>query len=129
VSDRPIETSLAPWLTVGDGGAAVDYYTRALGAVEVYRLDDGNGGVAVARLQVGTSEFWVQGEPGAASAPGPLSVRMILTVDDPDGRFERAVAEGATPVAPVSEEYGWRTGRVTDPFGHDWEFSRPIAEV
>jgi PhnB protein len=51
---------------------------------------------------------------------------MIVTVDDPDAHFARAVTAGATEVAPVADEYGWRTGRVTDPFGYDWEFSRPL---
>ena len=60
-------------------------------------------------------------EPGAAR-----QIRIILTVDDPDGAYERAVAAGATPVAPVGEAHGWRTGRVTDPFGHDWELSKPV---
>jgi hypothetical protein len=47
-----------------------------------------------------------------------MSVRMILTVDDPDSVFARAVAAGATEVAPISEDYGWRIGRIADPFGH-----------
>jgi PhnB protein len=51
---------------------------------------------------------------------------MIVTVDDPDALFARAVTAGATVVSPVHEEHGWRTGRVTDPFGHDWEMSKPI---
>ena len=53
---------------------------------------------------------------------------MILSVEDPISAYNRAVAAGATEVAPVSEEYGWRTGRVTDPFGYDWELSRQLSE-
>jgi PhnB protein len=51
---------------------------------------------------------------------------MILSVEDPNSAFDRAVAAGATEVAPVSHESGWRTGRVTDPFGYDWELSRQL---
>ena len=53
---------------------------------------------------------------------------MILSVEDPDAAYDRAVAAGATEVGPVSEEYGRRTGRVTDPFGYDWELSRQLTE-
>jgi PhnB protein len=52
---------------------------------------------------------------------------MILSVTDPDALFERATAAGATVVASIHEEYGWRSGRVVDPFGYDWEFSRPLS--
>ena len=48
-------------------------------------------------------------------------------MSDPDAWFGRAVAAGATPIADVHDEHGWRTGRVTDPFWHDGEFSRPLA--
>ena len=51
---------------------------------------------------------------------------MILSVDDPDALFERAVAAGAAVVAAIHEDYGWRTGRVTDPFGFDWELSKQL---
>jgi PhnB protein len=51
---------------------------------------------------------------------------MILSVQDPDALFERAVAAGAAAVAPIHDEHGWRTGRLTDPFGHDWEVSRRL---
>jgi PhnB protein len=120
----PVETSIAPWLTVSDGDEAVAYYERALGAVEAYRLAGEDGKVAVAQLKVGDAAFWVQ-EDADARGGGPI--RMILTVNDPDALFDRAVAAGAAQVAPVAEEHGWRTGRVTDPFGYDWEFAKPLT--
>ena len=46
-------------------------------------------------------------------------MRLILTVADRDAVYARAVAAGATPVAPVAEEHGWRSGRLRDPYGHD----------
>ena len=49
---------------------------------------------------------------------------MVLSVEDPDAMFDRSVEAGAVIVAGVHEEHGWRTGRITDPFGHDWEISR-----
>jgi PhnB protein len=128
VGDEPFETNITPWLAVRDAQKAVDFYTAAFGAVEMYRLEGDDGSLQVAQLSVDGAAFWVQDDVDAApEAHGEVSIRMILSVEDPDSVFDRAVAAGAAVVAPVSEEYGWRTGRVTDPFGHDWEISRQLA--
>ena len=120
--------TIAPWLSVRDATRAIEYYRAAFGAVEVYRLAGDDGAIEVAQLSIGGAVFWVQDDV-AASPDGRVagSVRMILSVDDPDSVFERAVAAGATITAAMHEEYGWRTGRVTDPFGHDWEMSKRLA--
>lgn len=52
---------------------------------------------------------------------------MILTVEDPDSLFEQAISAGATVVAAVYEDHGWRVGRVADPFGHHWEIGKPLS--
>jgi PhnB protein len=57
---------------------------------------------------------------------GGGTIKMILTVSDPDAVFARAIAAGAKSVTPVSEGHGWRVGRVSDPFGHDWDIGRLI---
>jgi PhnB protein len=120
-------TSIAPWLSVSNATDALDYYKAAFAAVELERLDDDSGEVMVAQLSIDGADFWVQDD--AASSPESLdgrSVRMILTVDDPDAVYARAVAAGATEVAPVSEGHGWRVGRVADPSGHHWEIGRRL---
>jgi PhnB protein len=119
-----MQTTIAPWLPVGDATRAVAWYQDGFGAAELYRLDDDAGGVAVAQLSVDGAAFWVQQEePG--EGVGRVA-RMVLTVDDPDGLFARAVGAGATEVFPVGEEHGWRTGRLADPFGHHWDIGRPL---
>jgi PhnB protein len=55
------------------------------------------------------------------------TVPMVLTVADPDAVFKRAVKAGATEVVPMQEMYGWRVGRVVDPFGHHWEIGRELG--
>jgi PhnB protein len=105
----------------------LDFYRNAFGAVEAYRLDDDDGRPVVAQVSIDGAAFWIQGDADASPvAPGVGSVRMILSVEDPDALFERAVGAGAAAVAPVHDEHGWRTGRLTDPFGHDWEVSRRL---
>ena len=84
------------------------------------------GRVVVAQLAIEGADFWLQED--IDSSPDSLdrqSIRLILTVDNPDAVFEQAIAAGATQIFAVSEEHGWRTGRVADPFGHHWEMSKP----
>ena len=124
-------TSIAPMLSVRNGARAVEFYKAAFGAVELFRLDAEDGAV-VATLSVGDAEFWVADESPehqnfSPESLGGGSVRMVMTVEDPDAAFERAVAAGATVVRPVCEDYGWRLGRIVDPFGHHWEIGRPLA--
>jgi len=52
---------------------------------------------------------------------------MVMIVHDPDAAFAKAIAAGATVVWPVSNQYGWRLGRVVDPFGHHWEIGKPLS--
>jgi PhnB protein len=123
-------TTIAPWLSVRNGVRAVEFYKSAFGATEVFRMEE--GGSVVARLSVEGAEFWLGDESPEHSNFSPetlggSSVRIILTVADPDAVFARAVAAGASQVYPVGEEHGWRLGRVVDPFGHHWEIGRPLA--
>jgi len=87
-----ITYTLAPWLTVVDGGPA-----------------SGSGSAS-----------------GSEPPLGAGSIRMILTVPDPDAFFARALAAGAVEVFPVGEGHGWRLGRLIDPFGLHWEIGHPL---
>jgi PhnB protein len=123
--------SIAPWLSVRNAVKAVDFYKSAFGAIEVYRLEIPDGGLVVT-LSVDGAEFWVSGESpesnGSSSEPlGGYSVRMILTVTNPDTLFARALAAGASEVFPVGEDHGWRLGRLVDPFGLHWEIGHPLG--
>jgi len=125
-----VPTSIAPWLSVRHGARAVDFYKSAFGATELFRMDGGDS--VVARLSVEGAEFWLSDESPehgnfSPQTLGGSSVRLILTVADPDAVFARALAAGAAQVYAVTEEHGWRLGRVVDPFGHHWEIGRPLA--
>jgi PhnB protein len=123
-----VKTSIAPWLSVRDSARAVEFYKSAFEATELFRLV-GDG--VVARLSVEGAEFWLSDESPenfnfSPQTLGGSSVRIILTVADPDAVFARALAAGASQVYAVVEEHGWRVGRVVDPFGHHWEIARQI---
>lgn len=130
-STKKVKTTIAPMLSVRRGAAAVDFYTNAFGATTLFRLDGEDGGV-VAQLGVGPSEFWVADESPAhqnfsPESLGGGSVRLVLVVENPDAMFSRAIAAGASSIAPVQDQpYGWRVGRVVDPFGHHWEIGKPL---
>lgn len=122
--------TVAPMLSVRGGARAVEFYKAAFGAVEVFRIED-PGGSVVARLSVQGGEFWLADESPEHGNFSPESlnggtVRMILTVPNPDAMFARAVSAGAREVVPIEDNYGWRLGRVADPFGHHWEIGRPL---
>jgi PhnB protein len=127
----PVACSIAPMLSVRNGARAVEFYKLAFGALEVYRVED-SGGAVVSRLSVEGAEFWLSDESPEHGNYSPESlgggtVRMILTVPDPDATFAKAVAAGSQEVVAVEEAYGWRLGRVVDPFGHHWEIGHPLA--
>jgi PhnB protein len=120
-------TSIAPWLSVPDAATALAFYTAAFGAVAIEHNRDDSGTLQVAQLWIGAADFWIQTDPHSVSGPvDGGSVRMILSVDDPDAVFARAVGAGATVVNPMYEGHGWRIGRIADPFGHHWEIGRRL---
>ena len=126
----PVRTGVAPLLSVRRGAQAVEFYKLAFGATEVFRIEDPSGAV-VATLAVDGAEFWVADESPEHQNFSPESLgggtaRLILTVSDPDAMFARAVAAGARVVTAMANAYGWRLGRVADPFGHHWEIGRPL---
>lgn len=123
-------TSIAPMLSVRNGKAALAFYAKAFDADELFKIESDTGEV-VAQLSAGGGVFWVADESPehqnfSPHTLGGGTVRMVMVVDDPDTAFDRAVAAGATVVVPVADQYGWRLGRVVDPFGHHWEIGKPL---
>jgi PhnB protein len=131
-ADKDQKTTIAPMLSVRNGKRAIEFYKAAFGAGELFRIESESGAV-VARLSVGSAEFWLADESPehlnfSPESLGGGSVRIVMTVEDPDATFDRAVAAGAKEVWPVSNQYGWRLGRIVDPFGHHWEIGKPLLE-
>jgi len=121
-----ITTSIAPWLTIKNAAKAVAFYKAAFGAEEAYRMEEGG---LVVKLKVEGAEFWVSGELESDDTTeniGSEHMRMILTVANPDDVYARAIKAGATEIFPVGEDYGWRLGRLADPFGLHWEIGHEL---
>lgn len=121
-------TSIEPELWVDRPAAAVAFYAAAFGATVVHRVGEGED--IVAQLTVGDAAFWVASTDPSMKRLDPLATpgrtsRTLLVVDDPDQLMQRATSEGATETSQVTEEHGWRLGRIIDPFGHEWEIGKP----
>ena len=118
-------------LNVRDGAMALDFYQRAFNAAILWQAPPEGG--TVAQLSIAGAEFWVHDETLAHQNPAPPSVggttvRLMLLVDDPDAIYAQAIAAGAKIVSPVQDRnYGWRDGRLSDPFGHHWEIGKPLG--
>jgi len=130
-SNKAYQCTIAPWLSVRNGAKAIEFYKSAFAATEAFRIDAPDGAV-VARLSVAGAEFWLgdespQHQNFSPESLGGGTVRLVLSVADPDASFKRAVQAGAKEVVPVQDMHGWRVGRVVDPFGHHWEIARELG--
>ena len=126
--DKPLKTALTVTLSVRNWHAAVNFYKAAFDAIELFSVEGGGVGT----FAIDGAEFWVSEEspPHQNFSPetlGGSTVRMLLMVEDPARVLARAVAAGAKEIVPVSDEHGWRIGRIEDPFGHHWEITKPLS--
>lgn len=129
---RPL-TGITPYLSIASRGgqAAVEFYARAFGAIEVRRMlaEDGER-LMHSHLQINGGSVMLSDEfpeMGGEIDVEPKSVTLHLYVDDADEWWNRAVVAGAVPVYPLADQFwGDRYGVLKDPFGHCWSVGSPI---
>lgn len=129
---RPL-TGITPYLSIASRGgqAAVEFYARAFGAVEVRRMlaEDGER-LIHSHLQINGGSVMLSDEfpeMGGEVDVVPKSVTLHLHVDDADEWWNRAIVAGGTPVHPIADQFwGDRYGVLKDPFGHCWSVGSPI---
>jgi PhnB protein len=123
-------TGIAPWMTVSNATEALAFYKAAFGAIDIESHSDPSGALQVAQLWIGGADFWIQNDAdattGGTAATTTPPLHMVLSVDEPDIVFNRAVSAGATEINPMADAYGWRIGKIADPFGHVWEIGRRL---
>jgi PhnB protein len=131
---NPVQTVTA-YFTVKNASEAIDFYKRAFGAEELFRLTDDQGRIGHAEIRIGNSLMMLSDEHpdfGAISPPtlGGSPVRFHIQVEDSDAAVARAVEAGATVLRPLEDQfYGMRSGMVADPFGHMWFIAAPVEDV
>jgi PhnB protein len=126
--------SVTPYLFVDDAKAAIDFYTRAFGATEKFRLPMGDR-IGHAEIRIGDSfvmladEFPDMGHLGP-KARGGTTVSLMIYVEDVDSAFKQAIEAGGKAERPVENQFwGDRMGTLSDPFGHKWSLATTVEEV
>lgn len=117
---------ITPYL-ICKNAEAVDFYKRAFGAEELFRIG-GGGMIGHAEMKIGNATFMLADEfPPMAQSPetiGGSPVSMYIYVEDVDAFCAKAVEEGLEVLKPVADQfYGDRSGHFKDPFGHLWGFA------
>lgn len=126
--------SVTPYLIIQGAAKAIDFYKRAFGAEEMFRMPDGER-IGHAELKIGDSVIMLADEYPEMGHRSPQSlggspVQLLVYVPDVDATFARALREGATSERPVEDKfYGDRMGGVKDPFGHVWYLATHQEEV
>src|ERR1700704_1150468 len=128
-------TAVTPYLTIKGAAAAIDFYKKAFGAEETYRLNTPDGKVAHAESRIGGAAIMLHDEMPEWKALSPQTIgdtacSLMLYVRDADAVTQRAVDAGATLTMPVADQfYGDRCGGIKDPFGHKWSIATHIEDV
>jgi PhnB protein len=126
--------TVTPYLSVSSAADALDWYTRALGATELFRFEHG-GKVGHAEIKIGDSvimlsDEWPEGGHLSPLSLGGTGVSLHIYVDDVDSAFRRAIDAGAQQERAVQDQfYGDRTGTLLDPFGHRWSIATHVEDV
>jgi PhnB protein len=132
-----LEGRIVPYLMIDGAAAALDFYQRAFGATERYRMPMPDGRIGHAEMIVNGATVYLADAPddmpGDAGNPkklGGTSVLIHQYVSDVDAVVARAQAAGATVIrAPEDQFYGDRAAVVADPFGHQWSLHTHIRDV
>lgn len=126
--------SLTPYLIVDGGADALEYYKKAFGATELFRMEH-EGKIGHAEMKIGDSPFMLSDGHKEMGYQGPKAfggtpVMLMIYVDDCDAIFKQALEAGGTEVKPLQDQfYGDRSGTLTDPFGHIWTVATHKEDV
>jgi PhnB protein len=128
--------SVTPYIIVDDASAAIDFYSRAFGATEVFRMPMGDK-IGHAEIKIGDSHIMLADEFPERDIRGPkarggTASSLMIYVDDVDSVFRKALEAGATVDGDMEVKdqfYGDRSGTLVDPFGHKWTVATHIEDV
>jgi len=127
--------TLNTYITIKDCSKAIEFYKKAFGAKEIYRLLMPNGLIAHAEMEIEGSLLMMADENLEWGNKSPETIggnpmTFGLYVVDVDASFQKALDAGATVVMPVDTMfYGDRVGQVMDPFGYKWMITTHVEDV
>jgi PhnB protein len=128
--------AVTPHLVVRGAGEAIEYYKKAFGAVERFRMLGPDGkSIMHAEIMIGDSivflcdEFPNMGSKSPAALQGS-PVTIHLYVEDVDTVFTQALSAGGKAIMPLQDMFwGDRFGEIVDPFGHHWSLASHVEDV
>ena len=126
--------SVTPYLVVDDAAKAIEFYKKAFGADEKFRMPMGDR-IGHAEIKIGDSFVMLADEFPDMDHLGPKSrggttVSLLLYVNDVDSAFKTAIDAGAKQLRPLENQFwGDRMGSLTDPFGHQWWLAQHIKDM
>ncbi len=125
-----------PYLICNGAASAIEFYQRAFGAIELFRMGGPGGKVGHAEIRIGKHAMIMLAdehpEIGAVSPQtlGGTPVSIYIYVEDVDALATQAQAAGAKVLRPVATQfYGDRSVFLEDPFGHKWGFATHVEDV
>ena len=127
--------SVTPYLSIVGAAQAIDFYKKAFGAQELYRMPGPDGKVGHAEIQIGDSRVMLADEEPSMGSFGPKSiggtpVGLLIYLENVDKVFEQAIAAGSKVLKPLKDQfYGDRSGSLEDPFGHKWHLATHMEDV
>jgi PhnB protein len=127
--------TVTPYMYIRGAAQAIDFYKRAFGADELFRMPGPDGTLMHAEIKIGDSIVMLADENPSMGIQSPQSLNgtsssFLLYLEDVDAAFQRAIDAGATVMRPLENQfYGDRSGMVTDPFGHHWSLATHVEDV
>ena len=126
--------SITPYLIINGAADALEFYKRAFGATELFRMDH-KGKIGHAEIKIGDSPIMLADEYPEMGYLSPATlggtpVSILLYVDDVDTIFNQALSAGGEVQIPLENQfYGDRMGTLRDPFGHVWHVATHVEDV
>lgn len=128
-------TAITPYLNIEDAAAAIEFYKKAFGAEEIFRMPGPGGKIMHAEITIGGARIMLTEANPEWGCPGPgalggSSCAIHIYTEDADALFARAIEAGAEVGAPLEDAFwGDRFGKLKDPFGHVWSVATHIEDV
>jgi PhnB protein len=126
--------SVTPYLIIKGAADAIDFYKKAFGATELFRMEH-EGKVGHAEIKIGDSPIMLADEqPGmgyvSPKTLGGTPVSLMIYVEEVDKIYKQAIKSGGEEVKALQDQfYGDRSGTLKDPFGHVWTVATHKEDV
>ena len=126
--------SVTPYLICNGAAKAIDFYKKAFGATELFRMEH-EGKVGHAEIKIGDSPIMLADEQPSMGYVGPQAiggtpVSLMIYVPDVDKIYKQAISSGGVELKALQDQfYGDRSGTLKDPFGHIWTVATHKEDV